>query len=82
MKFHENILNSFNVIEQTGPCHRNCYLQGSYKVQRGVTKKIHKQELWFLCFARRPNKLDIIMKFHEEILNYFQVREQTRFCDG
>ena len=29
VKFHKNILNSFNVIERTGSGHRNCYLQGS-----------------------------------------------------
>ena len=26
--------------------------------------------------------IDIHMKFHEDILNSFQVIERTRFCDG
>ena len=75
MKFPENILNSFNIIDLVTET-------AIYKVQRGVTKKIHKQELWFLSSARRPIKLNIRMKFHEDILNGFQVRERTRFCDG
>ena len=29
MKFHEDILNGFKVIERTRFCHRNCYLQSS-----------------------------------------------------
>ena len=53
-----------------------------YKVQRGIAKKLNKQELWFLCSACCSIKLDIRMKFHEDILNGFQVRERTRFCDG
>ena len=40
------------------------------------------QELWFLCSARRLILIDIYMKFLEDILNRFQVTEQTRFCDG
>ena len=26
--------------------------------------------------------VNICMKFHEDVLNGFQVTEQTRFCDG
>ena len=48
----------------------------------GVTKKIHKQELWFLRSVRRPIKLNIRMKLREDILNGFQVRERTLFGDG
>ena len=29
MKFHEDILNGFKVIERTQFCHRNCHLQSS-----------------------------------------------------
>ena len=29
MKFHEDVLNGFKVIEQTWFCHRNCYVQSS-----------------------------------------------------
>ena len=47
---------------------QNCFLQ----VQRGVTKKIHIQELWLLCSAHR-----LMMKFYEHILNGFKVVERT-----
>ena len=39
------------------------------------------QELWFLCSARRLMLIDIYMKFLEDILNKFQVKEQKQFCD-
>ena len=70
MKFHDSILNNFNVIERTSSCHRNCYLQGS---------RIHKQELWFLRSARRPIELNICMKFHEDILNVFKLERGHNF---
>ena len=37
------------------------------------------QELWFLCFACRLMLIDARVKFHEDILNGFQVIEWTRF---
>ena len=40
------------------------------------------QDLWFLRSARRLMLIDIYMKFLEDILNRFQVTEQTQFCDG
>ena len=40
---------------------RNCYL----KVQREVTQKVSKQELWFLRSARRLMLVNICLKFHE-----------------
>ena len=40
-----------------------------YKVQMGVTKTMHMQELWFLRSACRPIKLNIRMKFHEDIFS-------------
>ena len=43
---------------------------------RGI--KMYRQELWFLCSACRPMMLYISMKFHENILNGFQVKEQTQ----
>ena len=36
-------------------------------------------ELWSLHFARRLMLTDIHIKFHEDILNGFQVIEWTRF---
>ena len=48
----------------------------------GITKQIHAQEVCFLRSAYRPIKLNIRMKFHQDILNGFQVRERTPFCEG
>ena len=39
-------------------------------------------ELWFLHSAHRLMLIDIYMKFCEDSLNGFQVKEQTQFCDG
>ena len=47
------------------------------KFQRRITPKIYKQELWFLS-ARHLMMFYISMKFHENILNGFQVIEQAR----
>ena len=52
----------------------------TYKVQRGITKKIHKHELWFFHSARCHIVFNICMKFHEDILKGFKVIERTRFC--
>ena len=79
VKFHKNILNSFNVIEGQDLVAETAI----YKVQRGVTKKIHMQELWFLRSARRPIKLNIRMKFHEDILKFFKLESAHDFVtDG
>ena len=77
MKSHEDtgILNGLKVIERTQYCHRNCYLQ----VQRGIT--LYIQELWFLRSARRLMLVNISVKFHEDILNGFQVTERDRTCN-
>ena len=40
------------------------------------------QELLFLRSAHRLMFIDIYMTFLEDILNIFQVKERTRFCDG
>ena len=55
---------------------QNCCLQ----VKRGITKKIHIHELWFLHSACHRLVLNICMKFYECILNSSKVIEQTRFC--
>ena len=47
------------------------------KFQRGLTTKLYRQKLWFLCSASRLMMLYISMKFHENILKGFQVIEQT-----
>ena len=45
------------------------------KFQRGITTKLYRQELRFLCSAPRLMMLYISMKFHDNILNGFQVIE-------
>ena len=45
------------------------------KFQRGLTTKLYRQELWFLCSVRHLRMLYISMKFHDNIL---KVIERTR----
>ena len=47
------------------------------KFKRGITTKLYRQELHFLCSACRLMMLFISMKFHDNILNGFQVMEET-----
>ena len=46
------------------------------KFQRGITTKLSRQELRFLCSAHHLT-LHISMKFHENILKGFQVIERA-----
>ena len=48
------------------------------KFQRGITPKMYRQVLGFLWSACCLMMLYISMKFHENILNGFQVFERTR----
>ena len=48
------------------------------KVQREITTKLYRQELWFLCSACHLMMLYISKKFHENIFNGFQVIEWAR----
>ena len=70
MNFHENILNGFWVKERTWSYRR---------ISKGNDSKLYRQELRFLCSARRLMMLNISIKVHENILNGFQVVERTRF---
>ena len=76
LKFHEDILNGLKVIERTQFCHRNCY------IQMGITLKIYIQELWFVRSARRLMLVNISMKFHEDILNGFELQSGHDFVTG
>ena len=51
-----------------------------FNVQRAITPKVCNPELWFLCSARCLIVLNICVKFHENILNGFEVTERTRVC--
>ena len=63
MKFHEDSLNGFQVIEQTRFCDR---------VQGNNSKSINAR-LMDLGYACRQMMIDIYMKFHKDSLNDFQV---------
>ena len=71
MTFHEGILNGSQVTERTA----SHSVLGIAKVQKGITKKICIQELWFLRSAQRLMLVNISMTFHEDILNRFQIIE-------
>ena len=49
-------------------------------VQRAITPKECNPELRFLRSAGRLMVLNICVKFHENILNCFEVTEWTRVC--
>ena len=72
MKFHENILNDFQVILRTK--NYNCRISKGEKLQ----KCIEIRGIVFLCSARRLMMFYISMKFHENILNGFQIIEKTQ----
>ena len=48
------------------------------KFQRGITSNMYRQELRFLWSAHHLMMLYISMKFHNTILNNFQVIGQTQ----
>ena len=78
MKFCENSLNSFQVIERTQLRHNFM----SDKVPRKITQKALMQELWFLHTACSLMLVDICMKIHEDSLKGFKVIEWTLLrCD-
>ena len=62
-------------------CHIVLSIQRTFiltnEIPREITLKVYLQELWFLCFARQLMLNNIHIKFHEDILNSFQVIEWT-----
>ena len=78
MRFHEDILNGFEVIERIQFCHRNCPLQSS----KGHNSKNIYPIVMVLALCTSSNVVNISLKFHEDSLNGFQVTERIRFCDG
>ena len=73
MKFHENFLNGFQVIERIQKNH--C------QIAKGNNSKNMLKRAIVLLAAHGLMMLYISIKLHENILNYFQVIELTRFCD-
>ena len=55
LKFHEDALKGFNVIERTDFVTETA----PYKVQRGITQSIYIEGLWFLRSARLPMLVNI-----------------------
>ena len=51
-----------------------------FNVQRAITQKLSNPELRFLRSANCLIMLNICVKFHENILNGFEVTERTRVC--
>ena len=51
-----------------------------FNVQRAMTPKVCNSKLRFLHSERRLIVLNIFVKFHENIVNGFEVRERTRVC--
>ena len=49
-----------------------------FNIQRAITLKVGKQELRFMCYARRLMVFNISVKFHENMSSGFKVMEQTR----
>ena len=81
LKFHHDILNAFQVNEQTRLECKFCY----FPFKRATIRKIYNPELQFLCSARCLMLVSNHMKFHHDIfLNSFRVTERTRpeskFC--
>ena len=52
-----------------------------YNVQRAITPKVGKPQLWFLCSACCLMVVNIHVNFHENISNGFQGMGRTRFYD-
>ena len=72
-KFQQNIWNGFQLTEWTRVHSRN-----GFDVQRAVTPKVGKPELWFMYSAHCLIVLYICVKFHENISNCFQLTDRTR----
>ena len=65
MKFHENMLKGFQVIERT--------LNDNCQISKGNNYTMYRQELQFLFSAHCLMMLYISMKFHENILKGFKL---------
>ena len=72
-RFHENILNTFQLVERTGVDGGNDYVQCS----KGNNFKSRQSELQFMCSACCLMVLYICVKFRENITNGIRVMERT-----
>ena len=69
VKFHENMLRDFKVMERT----RKLLTQKGQK-----TPKVGAPELRFVCSARRIMVFNVCVKFHENMSSGFKVMKRTR----
>ena len=53
-----------------------------FSVQRTLTPKAGKTELWFMCSACHLIELYICLKFRENITDGIRVMEQTRMMEA
>ena len=70
------ISNSFDVTERARVCGRN----DNFQCSKGNNQKSMQPRVPFLRSARLLMVLNICVKFHENILNGFEVTERTRVC--
>ena len=49
-----------------------------FNIQRAISLKVGKQELRFMCSARRLIMFNICVKFHENMSSGFKVMVRTR----
>ena len=49
-----------------------------FNIQRAITLKVGKQELWFVCSACHLMMFNICVKFHENMSSYFKAMERTQ----
>ena len=73
-KFHNKSQMVFNLQSR----HKYMVEMAMFNVQRAITPKGGKPELWFMSSACRLIVLHICVKFRENILNTIRVTEQTR----
>ena len=75
MKFHEDSLKTFQVVERTR-LRRNLVM---VEVPWETTQEVKMQELWFLHSAYSLMLVDICMKFHDASLYGLKVIERTQW---
>ena len=49
-----------------------------FNIQRAITLKVVKQELWFMCSECHLMMFNICVKFYENMSSGFKVMEQTQ----
>ena len=50
---------------------------GHFQYSKGITLKVGKPQLWFICSACRLIVFNVSVKFHENMSSTFKVMERT-----